>query len=88
MGLSIVESKVKVNNSMFYLLRGLEMTKLLTVSEAAEALGLKAPTIRAWLAKRKLACVRCGRAVRIPAEVIAEFIERNTVPAQERRSGR
>ncbi len=59
--------------------------KLLTVVEAGEAMGLKPATIRAWLAKRKLPRVNCGRAVRIPAAAIAQFIERNTIPAKEER---
>jgi excisionase family DNA binding protein len=61
------------------------MKNLLTVAETAEALNLKASTVRAWIAKRKLPRVNCGRAVRIPAEAIAEFIERNTIPAREER---
>jgi excisionase family DNA binding protein len=61
------------------------MKNLLTLPEAAEALNLKVSTLRAWLAKRKLPRVNCGRAVRIPAEAIAQFIERNTVPAREER---
>jgi excisionase family DNA binding protein len=61
------------------------MTQLLTVKQAAEALGLKVATIRAWVAKRKLPRVNCGRAVRIPANAVAEFIERNTIPAREER---
>lgn len=64
------------------------MTQLLTVRETAEALAVKCSTIRAWLAKRKLPMVRCGRAVRVPAEAVADFIERNTVPAKESRDGR
>jgi excisionase family DNA binding protein len=59
------------------------MKQLLTVTEAAETLNLKASTVRAWLAKRKLPRVNCGRAVRIPVEAVAEFIERNTIPARE-----
>ena len=59
------------------------MSKLLSVKEASELLALKPATIRAWLARRKLPRVNCGRAVRIPAEAIAEFIERNTIPARE-----
>ena len=55
------------------------MTQLLTVKQAAEALGLKVATIRAWVSRRKLPRVNCGRAVRIPADAIAQFIERNTV---------
>lgn len=61
------------------------MKNLLTVGEAAEALNLKISTVRAWLALRKLPRVNCGRAVRIPAEAIVQFIERNTVPAREER---
>jgi excisionase family DNA binding protein len=61
------------------------MIRLLTVAEAAEALNVKIATVRAWLAKRKLPRVNCGRAVRIPADAIAQFIERNTIPAREER---
>ncbi len=59
------------------------MTTLLTVKEAADALGLKVATIRAWLAQRKLPRVNCGRAVRVPAKAVADFIESNTIPARE-----
>lgn len=61
------------------------MTQLLTVKQAAEALGLKVATIRAWVSRRKLPRVNCGRAVRIPSDAIAEFIERNTIPARDPR---
>jgi excisionase family DNA binding protein len=61
------------------------MSKLLSVKEASEILALKPATIRAWLLRRKLPRVNCGRAVRIPAEAIAQFIERNTIPAREER---
>jgi excisionase family DNA binding protein len=61
------------------------MSKLLSIKEASEMLALKPATIRAWLLRRKLPRVNCGRAVRIPADAIADFIERNTVPAREPR---
>jgi excisionase family DNA binding protein len=61
------------------------MKQLLTVAQAADALGLKVSTIRAWVSQRKLPRVNCGRAVRIPADAIADFIERNTIPARESR---
>jgi excisionase family DNA binding protein len=61
------------------------MSKLLSIKEASEILALKPATIRAWLLRRKLPRVNCGRAVRIPAEAIAQFIERNTIPARESR---
>lgn len=39
--------------------------RLLTVPEAAEALALKTKTIRAWIAVRRIGCVRLGSAVRV-----------------------
>jgi excisionase family DNA binding protein len=62
-----------------------EVSKLLSIKEASEMLALKPATIRAWLLRRKLPRVNCGRAVRIPAEAVAQFIERNTIPAREPR---
>jgi excisionase family DNA binding protein len=56
---------------------------LLSVREAAERLGLKPATIRAWLLRRRLPRVNCGRAVRIPAEAIEKFIAEHTIPARE-----
>jgi excisionase family DNA binding protein len=61
------------------------MQRLLSVKEASEALAVKPSTIRAWLLRRKLPRVNCGRAVRIPADSITQFIERNTIPAKEER---
>jgi excisionase family DNA binding protein len=63
----------------------LQFRRLLTVKEAAEILGLKASTIRAWLYQRRLPLVRCGRSIRIPGQAVAEFIEQHTVPACENR---
>ena len=56
-----------------------------TVAEAAMELGLSVHTIRAWVAGRRLAHIRLGRAIRIPAAEIRRVIERNTVPAVEER---
>jgi excisionase family DNA binding protein len=62
------------------------MPRLLSVKEASEVLALKPATIRAWLLQRKnLPFVRCGRAVRIPAEAVEKFIAENTVPEREQR---
>lgn len=52
-----------------------------TVSEAAEELGLSVHTIRAWIADRRIAYLRLGRAIRIPAAEIRRVIEKSTVPA-------
>jgi excisionase family DNA binding protein len=61
------------------------MKNLLTVAETAEALNIKIATVRAWLLRRKLPRVNCGRAVRIPADAVAQFIANNTIPAKEER---
>jgi excisionase family DNA binding protein len=61
------------------------MSKLLSIKEASEMLALKPATIRAWLAKRKLPRVNCGRSVRIPAQAVEEFIVENTIPARNER---
>jgi excisionase family DNA binding protein len=58
---------------------------LLNVEEAAYQLGLRPSTIRAWLARRILPRVSCGRAVRIPAQAVQEFIDMNTIPARDDR---
>ena len=62
--------------------------KLLSVTQAAEILGVRESTIRAWLLRRVLPRVKCGRAVRIPAQAIEDFVARNTTPAKEPRDGR
>jgi excisionase family DNA binding protein len=59
--------------------------KLRTVAEAAGELGLSVHTIRTWIATRRLAHIRLGRAIRIPAAEIRRVIEENTVPAVEER---
>jgi excisionase family DNA binding protein len=55
-----------------------------TVRHTAEELGVKPVTVRKWLAERRLPYVKLGRAVRIPAEAVRSFIEKNTIPARDR----
>ena len=55
-----------------------------TVVEAADELGLSVHTIRAWVASRRLAHLRLGRAIRIPAAEIRRVIEDSTVPAVQK----
>jgi excisionase family DNA binding protein len=61
------------------------MRNLLTVAEAAERLAVKPSTIRAWLAQRRLPCVHCGRAIRVPLEAVEQFISGHTIPARTER---
>lgn len=53
-----------------------------TIGEAAEELGLSVHTVRAWVAERRLAHLRLGRAIRIPAAEIRRVIEESTIPAK------
>jgi excisionase family DNA binding protein len=58
---------------------------MLTVHEAAEELGLKESTVRAWLLRTRLSHIRLSaRGVRIPAAEVSRLIRENTVPARER----
>lgn len=56
-------------------------SQMLTVEQAAEALGLAPATLRAWVWRRKIEHVRIGRCVRISQAVIDGLLERGTVPA-------
>ncbi|MBZ5565683.1 MAG: helix-turn-helix domain-containing protein [Acidobacteriia bacterium] len=57
---------------------------MLTVAEAAQELGLKESTIRAWLLRRKhIRFVKLGRAVRISREEVDRLIRENTIPTRE-----
>jgi excisionase family DNA binding protein len=57
--------------------------RLRTIAEAAAELGLSVHTIRTWVTARRLAHIRLGRAIRIPAAEIKRIIDKNTVPAIE-----
>ncbi|MCP9958076.1 MULTISPECIES: excisionase family DNA-binding protein [Streptomyces] len=60
---------------------------LLTVEQAAERLGTTARFPRRLIAERRIAFVKVGRHVRIPARVLEAYIEGNTVqPIRRRRS--
>ena len=47
---------------------------LVTVEATAKRLGLKESTIRAWIARRRLAYTKLGRAIRIPSSEIERLI--------------
>jgi len=62
------------------------MKKLLSVPEFAEALGITVACVRRWLLERKIACVKLGRLVRIPAEECERMIREGLRPAQPARA--
>jgi excisionase family DNA binding protein len=58
--------------------------QLLQIKQAAERLGLKASTLRAWVLRRRIGYCRVGgRAVRIPASEVDRLIREGYVPARE-----
>jgi excisionase family DNA binding protein len=60
------------------------MSRLLSVTEFADALGLSPKTIRQWVWMRRVSYVRVGRAIRFRPETVTEILNRGTVPALER----
>jgi excisionase family DNA binding protein len=52
---------------------------MLTVKEAAQRLGLKTSTLRAWIWKKKIAYVKLSRSVRIDPLEIERLIEMSAV---------
>lgn len=56
--------------------------RLLTVAETADRLGVKVPTVRLWLAQRKMGHVKLSRSVRVPEDEVERVIRENTIPAR------
>jgi hypothetical protein len=58
------------------------MSKLVTLNEAAQQLGISIAALRDWRFRRKhLDFVKVGRAVRVLQNSIDKLIERQTIPA-------
>ena len=60
---------------------------MLTVHQAAERLGLRDSTVRAWILQRRIGIVRLGPAVRIPVDEIERLISEGTIPARRSPNG-
>jgi excisionase family DNA binding protein len=58
---------------------------MLTVSQAAQRLGMKPETLYLWIAQRRLTHCKLGRSIRIPEAEITRLIERATIPARQKR---
>jgi excisionase family DNA binding protein len=56
------------------------MAVMLTIKEAAQALGVKPATVRSWVWKRQIEYVKVSRCVRIPASVIQDLLKIGTRP--------
>jgi excisionase family DNA binding protein len=62
----------------------LQRSKMNSLPDAAEQLGVSVKCLRSWIYRRTIPYVKVGRAVRISDETIQIIIERGTVPALER----
>jgi excisionase family DNA binding protein len=60
-------------------------TELLRCKEFAARLKITDACARRWLLERKIASVRVGRLVRIPATEVERIIAEGTVPARKAR---
>jgi len=58
------------------------MQRLLNVQEFAQALGITVSCARRWLLEGKVARVKLGRLVRIPASECERLIDEGTRPAR------
>jgi excisionase family DNA binding protein len=66
----------------------MRVNELVSIEEAARRLGLRPITVRTWAGARKIARVKLGRRVLIPASEIERLIEASTIPALPERTHR
>jgi excisionase family DNA binding protein len=60
-------------------------SRLMSLPQAAEELGITVNTLRAWVYRRKIGYVKIGRSVRVSESTIQRIIDRGTMPALEDR---
>lgn len=58
------------------------MSKLLTMDEASEYLGISKLTLYGWVSARKLGFVKVGRLVKFKQEHLDRWIDQHTVKAR------
>jgi excisionase family DNA binding protein len=61
---------------------GRTMSKLLTIDEASEYLGISKLTLYGWVSARKLGFVKVGRLVKFKQEHLDRWIDQHTVKAR------
>jgi excisionase family DNA binding protein len=62
-------------------LRGRSKSKLLTMDEASEYLGISKLTLYGWVSARKLGFIKVGRLVKFKQEHLDRWIDQHTVKA-------
>lgn len=58
------------------------MSKLLTMDEASEYLGISKMTLYGWVSARKLGFIKVGRLVKFRQEHLDRWIDQHTVKAR------
>jgi len=58
---------------------------LLSVQEFAEALNITVACVRRWILERRVATVKLGRLIRIPASEVERLVESGLRPARPAR---
>ena len=61
---------------------GRTMSKLLTIDEASEYLGISKLTLYGWVSARKLGFVKVGRLLKFKQEHLDSWIDQHTVKAR------
>lgn len=56
----------------------IQMEKLLTIEEVAEALGVSKSTVKTWASRRIIPVIKMGRLSRVSPEALREWMEQNT----------
>ena len=64
------------------LFSGGTMSKLLTIDEASEYLGISKLTLYGWVSARKLGFIKVGRLVKFKQEHLDRWIDQHTVKAR------
>lgn len=62
-----------------------QKSSLLSVPQFADALGVTPACIRRWILERKIATVKLGRLIRVPASEVERLIDRGLRPARVER---
>jgi excisionase family DNA binding protein len=75
-----------VNNKLYKFRGGIMSRELLSIEQAAAQLGLKPVTVRQWANARKIARVKLGRRVLVPAAEVQRLIDSNLIPALPKRA--
>lgn len=62
-----------------------QSSETFTCRQAGLELGMSEHTIRAWIARRRIAHLKLGRSIRVPVSEIDRLLSENLVPSRPER---